>query len=171
MAALWLIGSVSMSNTSSTEGTVRCSPGAIEALASAGSELPAPGPALPWAEGSPYMVARLLNMSAGLELPAGCCIWGTEVPAAPAAPLCSMSRFACCICIQGRTLSQPDSMLCWACENAAAYHEPGKKAKDTAWVLAAGKHMKPNASTSGIQAPRLKACWFKQDSACQGSLL
>lgn len=171
MAAIWLMGSVSMSSTSSTKGALKCTPGAIEALTSAGSELPAPGPALPWAEGSPYMVARLLNMSAGLELPAGCCIWGTEVPAAPGAPLCSMSRFACCICIQGRTLSQPDSMLCWACENAAAYHEPGQEAKANARVLAAAKHMKPKASISGFQAPRLRPCWFKQDLPCQGGLL
>lgn len=108
---------------------MNCTPGATEALASAGSELPAPGPALPWADGSPYMVARLLNMSAGLEVPAGCCIWDAEVPAAPTAPLCSISRFACCICVQGRALSQPDSMLCWTCKKAAAHHELRQEGK------------------------------------------
>ena len=145
---------------------MNCRPGAIKALASAGSELPALGPALPWAEGSPYMVARLLNMSAGLEVPAGCCIWDAEVPAAPTAPLCSISRFACCICVQGRALRQPDSMLCWTCKKAAAHHEPGKKAKASCLgVLQPLQHMR------SLHYSKLKTCWFKQDSAYQGSLL
>ena len=51
-----------------------CAPEAVGALASAGPPVVTVAPPS-WAEGSPYMLARLLNMSAGLELGAceGCC--------------------------------------------------------------------------------------------------